>query len=462
MILLNIVLGLIGLGLIVFIHELGHFLAAKMNGIAVEVFSLGWGPKLVGFTRGGTTYQIAWFPIGGYCKMKGEIMVKPPEEKSAEDAKKEAGSYPAAHPLRRICVAAFGPLFNLVFALAIFTVIWWAGFRVFSPDNRIILATDYSFVQFDSPPPAAAAGLKTGDRIIAINGERVENWSDIKEWTALSARKTLVYAIQRGAETLEVRMTPVLDKETAAGQIGIYPWYDPVVESVDPEGPAALVGLHKGDRILAVNGVKVEHGMGLYAELARDKLPRVSLEFERPGTAGTLQGTIAPVYGKETFPELGIGWALNEYRTPLMGPGQAFVKSLSEVMKTIRVSIETIGVLFQGVNLQNAVGGTPRIVWELGDAVTSGFSMGVGTGFVTFFRFSAFLCIALFIMNLLPIPITDGGQIVLFLIELIRGKPVQPRTVVRYQYIGFSIILALIVFFTFNDIVYFVRQVMGH
>jgi regulator of sigma E protease len=194
---LTILFGIVGLGLMVFIHELGHFIAAKLNGVEVEVFSLGWGTKMVGFTRGGTTYQISWLPIGGYCKLKGDEMMRQALAEGLAEMPKEKGSYYAAPPWRRIVIAAFGPVFNLVFAIVVFTLIWWAGFKVYSPDNRIILATDYTLDSFASTPPATAAGLKTGDRVTEIDGKPVRNFQDIIEGVSFSAGKTLNFSVER-------------------------------------------------------------------------------------------------------------------------------------------------------------------------------------------------------------------------------------------------------------------------
>ncbi len=154
------VLGLIGLGIMVFVHELGHFVAAKANGVGVETFSLGWGPRMVGFKRGGTVYQISWFPIGGFCKMKGEITPGVagggPAPVGAEEG--NGGSFNTAAPWRRIVISAAGPVSNLVFAAIILSLIWWAGFSVPSYDNRIVLATDYAAQPSAEVPPVPRPG----------------------------------------------------------------------------------------------------------------------------------------------------------------------------------------------------------------------------------------------------------------------------------------------------------------
>jgi regulator of sigma E protease len=174
--------------------------------------------------------------------------------------------------------------------------------------------------------------------------------------------------------------------------------------------------------------------------------------------AGELAETIAPTYGEDSIPDIGVGWAMNEYHSPRLTFGQALLKSLGESVTTVRITVEGIATLFQGINLRNAVGGPARIVYYAGSAATSGFSFGFGPGVVGFFRFISFLSITLFLMNLLPIPATDGGQIILFFVELVRGRPVKPRTIGRFQYIGFSILIALVIFFTFNDILFFLGR----
>jgi regulator of sigma E protease len=457
---LTIILGLIGLGVMVFVHELGHFVAAKMNGVAVEVFSLGWGPKLVGFTHAGTRYQISWFPIGGYCKMKGELVPgiaggtgeKVPEA----DPTPAPGSFLAAAPWRRIVIAIFGPLFNLIFAAIIFFVIWWAGFTVYSSDNRVILATDYSLDAFAKVPPATTAGVKTGDSVIAIDGTPTRNFQDILEAVTAAPDRKMVFTVERSVggstQTVLLTLAPELDKDTGAGRIGIYAWVDTVIDTAQAGTAAGIAGLHAGDRITSVDGTPVANTIELMQALAK-KPAKIDLGFERAGQA--LHATLVLGYDEKGAANLGLAFASLRYRSPIMGPLAAAEKGLQETGNTVGLTIKGIGLLFRGINLRNAVAGPLRITYYIGAAATSGFQIGIGAGLVSFFRFLAFLSVSLFLMNLLPIPAMDGGQIILFIVEIVRGKPVRLRMVWRIQLIGFSLLIMLSLFVTFSDILFF-------
>lgn len=476
-----ILVGLIGIGIMVFIHELGHFVAAKMNGVAVEVFSLGWGPRLVGFRWRGTMYQISWFPIGGYCKMRGEVtpgmvggkgegqaeapalppapahspsaLTNPP---SAAVERAAGGSFSEAAPWRRIVISASGPLFNLVFAALIFTVIWWAGFEVFSADNRIVLATDYSLETFAKVPPATLAGLTTGDRVTAIDGAPVEKFQDIREKVSTAPNRTFMFTVVRteggATRTLTIPVTPWLDKDSGAGQIGVYEWRDPILESVRPGSAAGMSGLRRGDRIVRADGRAILNQMDLYQLLA-SKPAKVSLVFERGGQRMTAPLVLS--YTEKGAADIGITFAQRTYRSPRLGLLGALERGFADTWTYTALTVKGFGLLFQGINLRNAVAGPVKIAYIIGDTAVSGFQVGVGAGLVSSFRLIAFLCIVLFLMNLLPIPAMDGGQIVLFLIEIVRGRSVPAKIFWRIQLVGFSILLALLVVVTFNDFMSF-------
>ncbi len=457
------VVGIIGLGIMVFIHELGHFVAAKLNGVEVEVFSLGWGPRLVGFKHKGTIYQISWFPIGGYCKMKGELVPSVAGgSANAGDAgagQPAQGSFLAAGPWRRILIAAFGPVFNLAFALLVFAVIWWAGFSVPSPDNRVILATDYTLDAFAQQLPAAAAGLKTGDRVTAIDGVPVEKFQDILEMVTVAPGKALRMTIQpaasggTGSRTLTI--TPQLDKNTGAGRIGIYAWVDPVVAKVLPGSAAAIAGLRPGDRILEADDRPVRNSMDLEQALA-ERPAKLRVKYDRAGEAGA--ATLIFKYDDKGGANLGLQFALTIFKSPSLGPAGALAKSLDETWSTVTLTVKGIGLLFKGVKLRNAVAGPLGITYAIGTAAASGFAVGVGEGFVQFFRLLAFLSVVLFLMNLLPIPAMDGGQIILFLVEAGRGRAVSARLIWRLQIVGFSLLVLVFVFSSINDVGRFIGR----
>jgi regulator of sigma E protease len=460
---IDLVVGAAGIGIMVFVHELGHFVAARLSGVEVEVLSLGWGPRLIGFKRGGTWYQISWLLIGGYCKMKGELVPAiagggaeavaragstgtVPAEPAAR-----SGSFLSASPLHRIMISAFGPLFNLVFAFLVFAVIWWAGFQVPSSDNRVVLATDYTLDTFDQAPPATVAGLRTGDRITGVDGHTVEKFQDILELVSGSPGKVLSITVQRASsgasETL--RMTPQLDKNTGAGRIGIYAWVDPVVASVAPASGAAIAGLQAGDRIVQAGGRPILNTMDLLQAIAA-KPPKLPVTLERAGTRR--DATLVFSYNDKGSPNLGLAFAYQVYRSPRLGPAGAVARSLEETWSTIAMTVKGIGLLFRGVNLRSAVMGPLGIMQLIGSASTSSLVMGVGAGAVTFFRLLALLSVVLFLMNLLPIPAMDGGQIILFAVEAARGRPVSTRVIWRLQLAGFSILILLFVFASLNDV----------
>jgi regulator of sigma E protease len=334
----------------------------------------------------------------------------------------------------------------------VFTLIWWIGFDVASPDNRIILATDYTPNTFPQQPPAAAAGLRTGDRITAIDGVTVQNWQEIRESVSRAPGKPLRVTVKRatnGGGTRTLTITPQLDKNEGAGKIGIYPWVDPVVRSVVPGKAAAIAGLRAGDRIIETDAHPIGNAMDLSQALAA-RPPKMRVTFERAGSRETT--TLVFVYDDQGNPNTGIEFAVGLYRSPQLGLGGAMRKSLDETWVTISLTVKGIGLLFQGVKLREAVAGPLRITQYIGLAATSGFSMGVGAGFVSFFRFLAFLSVVLFLMNLLPIPAMDGGQIILFIVEIGRGKPVNTRLIWRLQIIGFSLLVLLFVFASINDV----------
>ncbi len=455
---LTILFGVIGFGIMVIVHEFGHFLAAKRLGIEVEAFSIGWGRRLVGFKYKGTDYRISIIPFGGYCKMKGELPLggSPAGGPSANGGwKPEPGSFFAASPWRRIVVAVAGPVANVVFAVLVLTIIWWIGFRVYSDDNRIVLATDYSLDAFPTPPPATLAGLRTGDRILSIDGRPIRNFRELQETVASSPEAELRLTVERQGTHRELRLRPALDRNSGAGRIGVYSWTDLEVGKVQPGGAAAMAGLTPGDWIVSASGAPVRHLIDLLQSLQR-RPERIELGVRRGGQLFTVPLVLR--YTEQGQMDLGLSFRLSSFRSPSMGPVGALEHGLAETWNDIRLTVKGIGLLFRGISLRNAVAGPLRIIQVTGAAATSGFSLSFGQGLYYYFNILCLLSIVLFLMNLLPIPALDGGQVLLSLLEVLRRRPVNPRLIARVQAISFSLLLVLAVAVTANDILGFLGR----
>ncbi len=448
-----LIFGIPALGIIVFVHELGHFLAAKASGIGVEVFSLGWGKRLWGFTRGSTVYQIAWFPIGGYCKMKGEMLRGDMSAESAAAMRAEPGSFLAAPPWRRIVVAVAGPASNFVFAVLVLTLIWWLGFRIHSTDSRIVLASQYYPTLAGSP--ADKAGLETGDRVLAIDGRPIQSFWEISETVRRSPGRALALTVDRAGGRIALRIVPERDAETRLGRIGVYAWVEPRVGHVDPGSPSDRAGLQAGDLITAVNDKPVPYDVAFYAVL------------EEHFAAGAQPATIAYHRGGEQRTttldrggaaagaiDIGLTFAQKVYRSPRLGLGDALVTGVQRTGEIVSMSVAGLRQLLhmQNRRLDDVVAGPIRITRMVGEATVSGFRLGVGEGFVAFFQFVALLSIAIAIMNLLPLPALDGGLIVISAAEAVSRRQLGPRLLWRFQIIGTIVVFGLIFLAVASDI----------
>ena len=454
MIIVNIVLGLIGLGIVIFVHELGHFLAARATGIGVDAFSLGWGKVLVSHKRKGTEYRLSLFPVGGYCKLKGEELYRRAVADDSSTVEPEEGSLFSVSPWRRILTFFAGPLANLIFAVLALSIIWFAGFTINTFDSKIILLSETT-IAADTTFPADIAGLKTGDRIVDIDGHRVDTFRDLETLVTPNPGKTLSITVQRNGLPLVLEITPELNTETGAGRIGVAAWIDPIIASVNPGSAAEAAGLEIGDRMIFIDGKPVNHSLHLYAAMV-DRPEKLDIILERNG--GRKNARILVNYTENGETDLGFSFAgisvLERERNPFLAIGAG----AKETFSTLILSVKSLGLLFRGVNLKNAVSGPIRITYFVGQVATQGFKTGLSGGLILLFRFLSFLSVALCFMNLLPIPALDGGMILLGLIEGIARKPVRPRIFYRYQIVGFVILLGILALTTVNDVFFFFNK----
>jgi regulator of sigma E protease len=456
MVFVNIALGVVGLGIVVFVHELGHFLVAKASGITVEAFSLGWGRKIAWFRRGETEYRLSIFPVGGYCKMKGEELLGKALDEGADKIQHSEGSLFSVGPLRRIATYAAGPAANFLFAVLVLGLIWFIGFTEYTYGNRIVLISDYPETGVEAEAlPADKAGLRTGDRIIAIDDKATPTFRDIQGAIVPRGDTEVTLSVERDGRILSIPIRPALNRTNGSGSIGVSAWVEPLIDTVRNGSPADIAGMQPGDMIITAAGMEIRHHLDLHAVVS-DSPSVLPLTVERNGRS--IETNLVPEYDESGEARLGMTFAMIEQFSRVRSPFIALTKGFSESIRILSLTLRSLGLLFKGINLSEAVSGPLRITYYVGQVANSSFRIGIGEGLRSVFRFLSFLSIALCFGNLLPIPALDGGQIILFSYEGISRRTVNPKVFYRYQIIGFGIILTILFLTTFSDLFFLIRQ----
>ncbi len=445
---MTIIYGLLGLGIIIFIHELGHFIAARKCGVEVETFSIGMGPVLLHKKIGTTDYRLSLIPLGGYCGMKGEKMFQEAIEKKLASIPKEKDSFYGVSPIRRIIIAFSGPASNVIFTILALTIIALIGVTHYSTPNKIILATD---VYEDATLVAKEAGLQTGDIITRIDGKEVSHFSDISQIVSTAANEKLLFTVVRDSEILELTITPELQPQTGAGMIGVVNWVDPVIANIEDNSPAYKAQLQTNDILLNVAGYTIHNTMD-FNKIIQNR-DTAHIVFERNGVISETELEIPKnIDGITDMTQIGLSWKVEAIKTQSSNIFAALKQGTIDTLNLITLTFKSIGLLFQGVDLTKAVSGPIGITLMLGETTKTGFEAGFAIGIVTVLNFLSVISISLFIMNLLPIPILDGGLILFSFIELIRGKAVKPTILYKVQFVGLAFILFLFAIGFIGDI----------
>jgi regulator of sigma E protease len=428
------------LGILIFVHEFGHFLFAKLMGVKVLRFSLGFGPAIVGRTFGETEYRISAVPLGGYVKMLGEE----PGEELEESEKERAFNY---QPVRkRAVIVLAGPLFNILFAGILFVLLFMTGVPALYPDVGKI----------EKGSPAEKAGLMTGDRVIRIDGKPVESWDEIQSALEQYPGKTLLFDVKRGHQTIDIPVTPEKKKEpNVFGQkkefwdIGISPLVEPVVGEVMGDAPAEKAGLRKGDRLLEVEGTPLRTWEDMTAIIHGSagkplhfKIQRGEQVFERTITpeAETVR---TPQGGEKRVGLIGIRPVQNDFLKKF-GPGESVILGAKRTWEISVFTVVSLEKLIERVIPAKTIGGPIMIVEMAGRQASRGAA--------NFFIFMAVISINLGVLNILPIPILDGGHLMFLTIEAVRRKPLGENAMAMAQRVGLALLVALMVFALYNDI----------
>lgn len=428
----NMVWFVVGLGLLIFLHELGHFLVARRIGVKVEVFSLGFGPKLFGFTRGETLYQVSLIPLGGYVKMMGEE----PEsgaasEEAASEVKEDPRSFQARSRWERAKILLAGPGSNLVLAYVLVVAAFVTGVE---EPAYLMRPPVVGGVQEGSP--AEAAGLRPGDRVLSINGEAVTTWKALTEWTALHPGERAVVAWERAGHRNEAAVTLGATDRYGTGWLGVEPFSPFVVAETQPGHAAEAAGLRAGDRIVAVDGEDVLFFARVQERIAAKRPGEtLSLSIEREGSRFDVEAVLGEHEERKGAGYLGVMLAPPETFLRRLAPGAAALHGFAWLGDSTALLGRTLKRLFTGGLSLRAMSGPVDIAKFSGAAARS--SPG------HFLLFLAFLSLNLGVLNLLPIPVLDGGHLFLLGIEGLRRQDLSMAVKERFMQVGFVFLLTL-------------------
>jgi len=445
--LLTIVAFLFVLSVVIIIHELGHFLVAKMNGIYVITFSIGFGPKLLKLRVGETEYAISALPFGGYVKFAGENETDDSGDGKTNDNVTEAHIpeeryYRNKKPLQRMSVVLAGPLMNALLALVLYILsIWIQGIFVRDSDNVISSVVDGS--------PAREAGLERGDVILEINGRELEGGTLISDMVTYEENVSAIFKVLRDGDTLGVSMTPRWNEEAGRLVLGIHSASPARIGDVKKDSPAYKAGIRSRARIAAINDTTVYTYLEVAEKIyARNGIP-MKFTWEQDGkiqsaviTPGSMD---APSEGEKLdvvkVGAIGIG---EYYEKVGVSFGKAVVYGSRAFYNLFESIMDFLGKLVTGKATVRAVGGPIRVGVMAGDMARWGFSYLI--------NFLAFFSMNLAIFNLLPILPFDGGHFVLFLFEAVTGiKPGAKLQNIMMQ-AGFILLVALMAGILFLDL----------
>ena len=419
------------LGVLIFIHELGHHLVAKCCGVRVEVFSLGFGKRIWGFKWGETDYRISILPFGGYVKMAGEN----PMEQTTGDP----GEFTAHPRWQRFLIAIAGPAMNIALAIVIYTGIFMVHYEY---PWFLDKPAQISMVVKDGA--ADHAGLKDGDLITSIDDVNNPKWEDVFLKTAFSVHQPVKITVQRGAETLQKTATPEPVGEEEIGSLAIVPKEPIIVTLISENDPLDKSGIKLGDEILALNGIPVDSEARIREAIQVNKEKPIQVNYRRDGKEQTTIVTPAPrtLNGKNDY---FIGFRSDPTEVIKLPFGAAFTRTLEKTKKDSFLMLDLIKKMVQRKVSMKSVDGPIGIGRVAGKAARE-------KGWIPLFAIMGLISLNLGVVNLLPIPILDGGLIVMLFIEGLMRRDINQDVKERIYQTAFVCLMLFIAVVLFNDI----------
>ena len=415
------------LGVLIFVHELGHFLAARRLGVRVITFSLGFGPKILKITRGDTEYCVSAFPLGGYVKMAGE---NPEDPRSGQP-----DEFLSKTKWQRFQILIAGPVMNLVLAVLITALVFMQGVQVAAYLDQ---APVVGVVEPDSA--AARGGIQPGDRILTVDGAAVENWEDLLIDISMKPDRPVTVTLERNGERRDVTVTPASEGRYESGELGVRPDTHPYVYSVVAGGVAESAGFKAGDVVVSIDGKRMVDEDELRRVISANPDRELVFVVERDGREMELRAT-----PKDSGSGVMIGVVPADPAREI-NPGviEAFKLSIERNLELSGLVFRTVGGLLSGnVSVRQLQG-------PVGIAQLSGES--AQAGWIPLFSLMALISLQLGILNLMPVPVLDGGHILIMAIEGIARRDFSMAVKEKMLLAGFVVLMMLMVTVVYNDL----------
>ncbi len=412
------------LGIIIFVHEAGHLLVAKAFKMRVLAFSLGFGKRIWGFRRGETDYRLSAIPLGGYVKLSGE---EPGED---SDDPRDFLNQPR---WQRVLVYLAGPAMNGVLSVLLIAVLFMIGIEV-----PALQSVPPVVGTVEAGSPGAAADLRPGDEIVAIDGQEISRWQDLAFLVMTSIGRPLAFELERDGARLSTTVTPSKPADFDFGDIGVYPKLLPHIGEVVAGGPAEAAGLRVGDKVRTLDGRPLASPGDFVAYIESHLGATVEVGIERDGALLALPVVPADQGGKG---KIGVRLTISQRYPPLA----AFVESVRFNRDIARQSLLVIGKIFKReVAAKSALAGPIEIAAQSGAAARSGLK--------NLFYLMGVLSLSIGLLNLFPIPVLDGGQIAILCVESLIRRDLSLAVKERIGQVGFALIVLLMVTVLYFDL----------